>query len=95
MLAAWAPSGTSAASWGWTPAWWASYLPYRPYLPYLPYQPYLLISTISTDIWQVGCVRRLEINDKYYSLETAAAGGDIIAGRDIGEDPALELTRAN
>ena len=53
------------------------------------------ISTISTDIWQVGCVRRLEINDKYYSLETAAAGGDIIAGRDIGEAPALELTRAN
>ena len=53
------------------------------------------ISTISTDIWQVGCVRRLEINDKYYSLETAAAGGDIIAGRDIGEPPALELTRAN
>ena len=85
MLAAWAPSGTSAASWGWTPAWWASYLPHLPYLPYL----------ISTDIWQVGCVRRLEINDKYYSLETAAAGGDIIAGRDIGEAPALELTRAN
>ena len=89
MLAAWAPSGTSAASWGWTPAWWASYL------PYLLHLPYLLISTISTDIWQVGCVRRLEINDKYYSLETAAAGGDIIAGRDIGEAPALELTRAN
>ena len=53
------------------------------------------ISTISTDIWQVGCVRSLEINDKYYSLETAAAGGDIIAGRDIGEATALELTRAN
>ena len=89
MLAAWAPSGMSAASWGWTPAWWA------PYLPYLQHLPYLLISTISTDIWQVGCVRRLEINDKYYSLETAAAGGDIIAGQDIGEPPALELTRAN
>ena len=25
MLAAWAASGTSAASWGWTPAWWATY----------------------------------------------------------------------
>ena len=52
--------------------------------------PYLLISaisTISTDLWQVGCVRRLEINDRFYSLETAAAGGDIMAGRDIGEHP--------
>ena len=56
---------------------------------------YIYYLLISTDIWQVGCVRRLEINDKYYSLETAAAGGDIIAGRDVGEAPALELTRAN
>jgi len=31
----------------------------------------------------VGCVRRLEINDKYYNLAASMHGGDIIAGLDI------------
>ena len=63
-------------------------------LPYLLISAISTISTISTDMWQVGCVRRLEINDRFYSLETAAAGGDIMAGRDIGEGPG-EITRDN
>ena len=32
-----------------------------------------------------GCVRHLEINDRHYRLEPAGQGGDITAGRDIGE----------
>ena len=33
----------------------------------------------------IGCVRRLEINDKYYNLGAAMHGGDIIAGQDISK----------
>lgn len=42
-------------------------------------------SFLGLDAGMVGCVRRLEINDKYYNLEAAVHGGDIVAGRDIGE----------
>ena len=42
-------------------------------------------SFLGLDAGLVGCVRRLEINDKYYNLEAAVHGGDITAGRDIGE----------
>ena len=42
-------------------------------------------SFLGLDAGMVGCVRRLEINDKYYNLEAAVHGGDIMAGRDIGE----------
>lgn len=42
-------------------------------------------SFLGLDAGMVGCVRRLEINDKYYNLEAAVHGGDIVSGRDIGE----------
>ena len=42
-------------------------------------------SFLGLDAGLVGCVRRLEINDRYYNLEAAVHGGDITAGRDIGE----------
>ena len=40
---------------------------------------------LGLDAGLVGCVRRLEINDRYYNLEAAVHGGDITAGLDIGE----------
>ena len=46
-------------------------------------------SFLGVDTGMAGCVRRLEINDKYYNLAAAMHGGDIIAGLDIGE---LQLT---
>ena len=33
----------------------------------------------------VGCVRRLEINDKYYNLAASMHGGDIVDGKDISK----------
>ena len=42
-------------------------------------------SFLGLDAGLVGCVRRLEINDKYYNLEAAMHGGDITAGLDICE----------
>ena len=47
-------------------------------------------SFLGVDVGLVGCVRRLEINDKYYNLAAAMHGGDIIAGLDIGK-----ITRGN
>ena len=43
-------------------------------------------SFLGVDAGMVGCVRRLEINDKYYNLAASMHGGDIIAGLDIGND---------
>ena len=42
-------------------------------------------SFLGVDAGLVGCVRRLEINDKYYNLAASMLGGDIIAGLDIGK----------
>ena len=42
-------------------------------------------SFLGVDAGLVGCVRRLEINDKYYNLAASMHGGDIIAGLDIGK----------
>ena len=40
---------------------------------------------LGVDSGLVGCVRRLEINDKYYNLAAAMHGGDIVAGKDISK----------
>ena len=40
---------------------------------------------LGVDSGLVGCVRRLEINDKYYNLAASMHGGDIVAGKDISK----------
>ena len=52
-------------------------------------------SFLGLDAGLVGCVRRLEINDKFYNLEAAVHGGDITAGRDIGELDDVEIWDIN
>ena len=40
---------------------------------------------LGLDTGLTGCIRRLEINDKVYTLTPRTQGGDILAGQDISE----------